>query len=452
MRSLVVGPEPEEDDMHGRVLDVERLSTLLASLPALTTIGYLVLRADMHCRPTAAAVQAFLAEAARAIGRCSSLQHVRLGIVLLGRLPNQLPEEVVRELAGMRSLVRVTLRLQAWEADRLDWPATFSLAHLAAGLACLTRLRALSLSLFNVSMEATLPACVSCLAQLTSLSLCGVDGLRCAPGWACLPALVRLDFHSCVFAGDGEAVLPGMDALVSLASLQLWGCPSLRLLPASLWRLTQLRHLLHRTDKGSLAGMPRSALPVAGLPLGAPCFASMVNLSLAGHNLAIFPPGILAMSRLRHLDLSHCCFEQLPVGVSALSALTGLRLGRHSGGATEVGGSFDARALGTLASFPNLRGLEFSNCRVLACSDFQAAAAHPRLERLQLDASYPAPGPSSGGMLAFVTALLQQGRSGVLVLTDSVVEGAGQQDSRNFRAALRLVGYPLSEADSFDLV
>jgi hypothetical protein len=198
MRSLVVGPKTAEDDMHGRDLDVARLSTLLVSLPALTTIGYLFLRADLHCRPTAAAVRAFLAEAARAIGRCSSLLHLRLGIILLSRLPDQVPEALVRELAGMRSLVRVTLRLQAWEADRLDWPATFSLAHLLAGLACLTRLRALSLSLFNVGMEATLPACVSCLAQLTSLSLCGVDGLRCAPGWARLPALVRLDFHGCV--------------------------------------------------------------------------------------------------------------------------------------------------------------------------------------------------------------------------------------------------------------
>ncbi len=71
-------------------------------------------------------------------------------------------------------------------------------------------------------------------------------------------------------AGNGEGVLPGMDTLVLLTSLRMAMCPSLRMLPMSLRRLSQLRclgrHLHH------MAGMPRSELPFADLPaVGAPC-------------------------------------------------------------------------------------------------------------------------------------------------------------------------------------
>jgi len=440
----------------GRDLDAGRLSALLASLPALTSIGWLDLRADLHRRPTAAAVRAFLAGAVRAMARCSCLQRLHMRITLLGRLADQLPEGLVRDLASVRSLEDVTLSFAASKANRLvwpvDWPPTFSLAHLVEGLAGLPRLRALALMVRDVGMNATLPASVSRLAQLTSLMLGGFYGLYSVPGWARLPALARLDYSECVFAGDGEAALPGMDALVSLTSFQLWNCPSLRVLPESLWRLTQLRRIHHHTDKGEVTGAARSKLPVAGLPLRAPCFASMIGLTLAGHNLPAFPLGIFSMARLVYLDLSHSCFEQLPEGVSVLTGLQDLHLGRHAAGELEVGGRLDARALGSLAGLPNLRELGFNNCSVLLCPSFQAASAHPRLERLHLDTSHPAPGPSFMAFLGFVHALLQRGRPTMLELTESVVEGAGRLDSRDFRGALRAVGYPLSEAGLLDLV
>ena len=153
-------------------------------------------------------------------------------------------------------------------------------------------------------MDAALPASVSRLAQLTYLRLRELHGLRCAPGWARLPALVCLDFHECMFAADSEAALPGMGALAALTSLCIWRYPRMRVLPASLWRLPQLRHLSHQADNGAGTGAPRSELPGAGLPLSAPCFASMLRLSLAGHSLRAFPPGVLAMKCLVLLDLS----------------------------------------------------------------------------------------------------------------------------------------------------
>jgi len=88
---------------------------------------------------------------------------------------------------------------------------------------------------------------------------------------------------------------------------------------------------------------------------------------------------------------------------------------------------------------------------VLFCSDFQVAADHPRLEELELFTSFPVPGPSCGAFLGFIVALLQQGRPHVLKLEDSVVKDVGQCDSRDFRTALRAVGYPLGEADALDL-
>jgi len=437
-----------ESDVPGRDLEAGQLSALLASLPALTSISLLHLRADLDSRPPAAAVRAFLAGAARAIGRCSGLQTLWLQITLLGGLADQLPEVLLRELANAHALEEVTIRLEACRADRPDWPATFSLAHLVAGLAGLPRLRALAVMVGNIDMDATLPASVSRLAQLTSLRLHGFHGLRCAPGWARLPALVSLEFQECVFARDGEEALLGTDALVALTSFTLWKCPSLRLLPASLWRLPQLRRLSHLLQDPDVAGVPRGALPVAGVPAGgAPCFASLTHLTLSGHNLAVFPPGVLAAVRLAHLDLSLCCFEQLPMGVSALTALTELRLGRHAAGGLLIGGRLDARPLGNLACFPKLRILSFANCSVIFSSDFQAAAAHPRLERLELETSYPALGPSCMAFLGFVYDLLQQGRPDVLELIFAAVQGvgAGRRESHRFRAALEAVGFTLDD-------
>jgi len=451
---LVVGEEEEEGE-PGNDLDAGRLWALLAGLPALTSLKWLILRADLHRTPTAAAVRAFLTGAAHVIRHCCSrLQTLRLHITLLDRLAGQLPEALLRELASVRSLKDVALSLEALSPDDpTNWPAVPSLAGLVAGLAGLPRLRTLYLAVNGVAMEAMLPAGVSRLAQLTSLTLGGFHGLRVEAGWARLPTLKCLWLADCEFAHDGEAALPGIAALGALTSVNVWNCRGLYVLPAALWQLTQLQRLDHCNHELEQAGLQLSALPAAGPPAsGAPCSASLTRLLFVWHNLPDFPPGILALRRLQHLWAIDCRFDRLPAGVSALTALTELRLGRHSAHGMEVGGSFDARALGDLARFPNLRTLTFENCRVLFCSDFQAAAAHPRLEQLALETSYPAPGSSGWAVVGFVKSLLQRGRPGVFELRCSVVEGAGRRDSRDFRAALRFVGYSLSEADAVDLV
>jgi len=88
---------------------------------------------------------------------------------------------------------------------------------------------------------------------------------------------------------------------------------------------------------------------------------------------------------------------------------------------------------------------------LLFFSYFEAAAAHPRLERLELQTSYPARGPFHMAFMGILGDLLRQGRADMLKLTH-VIEGMVRQESRDFRVALRAAGYPLSEADSVDLV
>jgi len=431
--------------------DAERLSTLLTSLPALALISEFGAASGLtlRARPdaAAAAVQDFLAGAARTIGRCSRLQHLDLRVEVADELAGRMPATAWQYLAEARALEHLQLTISSDGVDMNNKPATGIASHVLTGLAGLLQLRTLTLTLVTACGEVTLPACLSRLVQLTSLTICGVCGLDCAPGWARLPALVCLEFVDCDFTCDGEDALPGMDALASLTSLELWDCSGLHVLPTSLWRLTQLRCLAHCLwDEAE-----RDEIPVWSLPACASaCVASWTDLTLVGHNMFTWPACVLAATRLAHLDLTRNCFEQLPEGVSVLTALQTLSLGRISASELEIGGALDARALGSLARFPALRELSFADCSVLFGPSFQAAAAHPRLQCLELSTSYPACGPSCQAFLGFALALLQQGRAEVLRVRKSIFRGAGQQDGQRFRAALEAVGIALCDDSDGD--
>ena len=420
--------------------DAERFRTLLTSLPALESISEPA-RSGLTLRPhpgaAAAATQDFLAGAARAIGRCSCLRCLQLLIEVGDELWDRVPGSLWQHLAEARALENLSLTIRSGVADPHDGLATTHVSHLITGLAGLSRLRTLTLSMHNVCEGAALPACVSRLVQLTSLTLSGLGGLRCAPGWARLPALVHLEFEECEFAADGEDALPGMDALVSLTEFEVFLCPGLLVLPASLWQLTRLSNI----SVWRACDEP----PTAGPPASAPCFASLTSVTLVGHQLRYWPACVQSMRRLTDLDMRDNSFEELPEAVSVLTALETLCLGRHCSSPVEVGGTLDARALGNLAGFPNLRSLEFNNCCVQFCPSFQAAAAHPCLKKLELDTSHPAPGPSRAAFLGFVAALLQQGRAGVLKLTYSIDQGAGEHECQDFRGVLQAVGFPLHD-------
>ncbi len=378
--------------------DAERLSILLMSLPALESLSVAKLERAPRC--TSPADTAYLlAGSARAIGRCPCLLRLKLDIMLDSR-KDLLPDTFGRDLAGARTLEGLEVAVRCGGVDNLDISPPARISRLVAGLAGLSRLRALTLELQLIRMDAPLPACLSRLAQLTSLRLSGFHGLRCAPGWARLPSLRSLRVDKCSFAANGEVALPGMDALTALTGLELVRSPG----------------------------------------------------------LLVFPAGIVVMRRLKHLDLSYGGFEHLPEDVSVLTALEELRLGWYPGSFEElrhglydghsynglpcIGGSLDARALGSLACFPRLRRLSFYNCCVLFCPSIQAAAVHPCLERLRLHSSYPACGPSWLAFLNFVGSLLQQGRPDALDLRECNIRGTGEQDCSSFCAALQAMGVP----------
>jgi hypothetical protein len=420
--------------------DAERLPVLLASLPALRSIHGLGAGSGLTLRPhpeaDVAAAQDFLAGAARAVAHCSCLRRLHLIFDLADKPADRVSASFWQYLAKARALENLELIIRSSAADMHHGSATTNVSRVVAGLAGLSRLRKLTLEVPNVCEDAMLPACMSRLVQLTYLSL---YGLRCAPGWARLPALEYLEFGSCVFARDGEQALPGMGALVALTSINLCNCRGLRALPTSLLHLTQLRSLAHwRTARGEP--------PAASLPASAPCFASLTDFNLAGLGLPDFPACVPAMTRLVCLDLRDNCFQRLPDAVSVLIALELLYLGRLSGHG-EIGGALDARALGNLACFPNLFSLCFDHCSVLLCPSFQAAAAHTCLQKLELTTAYPACGPSCQAFLGFVSNLLRQGRADVLRVRDSVVQGAGQQDGQSFRDVLQAVGFALCDDD-----
>ena len=439
----------------GLVVDdtnAERLSTLLTSLPLLVSISDFGASSGLtlQARPdaAAAAVQDFLAGAARTIGRCSRLRHLDLRVVLADELEDQMPGTVWQYLAEARALEHLQLTIKKAGVYMRDGPGAANGLHVLTGLACLLQLRTLTLTLdCDICGEVTLLACMSCLVQLTSLTISGLYGLDCAPGWARLPALACLKFVECDFTCDGEDALPGMDALGSLTSLVLWDCSGLHVLPTSLGRLTQLRCLAHCL----WVEAERDEIPVWSLPACASaCVASLTDLTLMGHNMPTWPACVLAATHMTSLNLACNCFEQLPEGVTVLTALQTLYLGRQCGGKQEIGGALDARALGSLDCFPALHELGFANCSVLFDPSFQAAAAHPCLHYVELSTSYPACGPSCQAFMGFALALLQQGRADVLCVPNSIVEGAGQQDDQRFRAALEAVGIELCDDSDSD--
>ena len=187
--------------------EVERLSNLRLSLPALESASGLCLQARHGAAP--AATQAFLTAAARAVARCPRQRALDLRVELMPGLGGQLPEALGRELARARALEELSLSVESREVDRLKWPVAASVSHLVTGLAGLSRLRALILKVDKVGLEATLPACLSRLAQLTSLTLCGFYNLRCAPGWASLPALEILCCKECFVCAQRRSAAAG---------------------------------------------------------------------------------------------------------------------------------------------------------------------------------------------------------------------------------------------------
>ena len=295
-----------------------------------------------------------------------------------GGVPRPFPDAPA--FAKLRSLRR--LQLAFGDAD------PYILAGVAGALAPLTGLEELSIGLFR---RAVLPAALGKLTQLHELHFAGLNPCSLEAGCLDLPSLQSLVFHSCNL-GDAE-LLPGVTALQSLTYLQFIGGQGPRFLDPQLERLPQLQVLMLETSKPCHGG---ARLGLATLPADMGSLTlSLRHLSISGHGLTRFP---LALTQLVALECLNACgneFAELPAGITALSRLTELKLGRimsHDDPVQlQTKRPLDVRALGDLSAFPALCALGFSNCEVLLCESLLGVTRHASLTSLTFHNAHPAP-------------------------------------------------------------
>ena len=132
-----------------------------------------------------------------------------------------------------------------------------------------------------------------------------------------------------------------------------------------------------------------------GLPAGMGLLSSsLLHLRVLGLLLPYFPLVFTQLVALKCLDASYNEFAELPAGITALSRLTELRLGRSPvlhGNVLCEDEPLDVRALGDLSGFPALRKLDFQTCEIMLSPSLLGAARHASLATLCFRYAHPAP-------------------------------------------------------------
>ena len=124
--------------------------------------------------------------------------------------------------------------------------------------------------------------------------------------------------------------------------------------------------------------------------------STLLHLDISGHMGTSFPLSLTQLVALEHLIAKENGFAELPAGVTALSRLTELMLGRvfvydEDPLQLHVKRTLDARALGDMSRFPELRKLTFDSCEVMLCRSVLGAARHASLTSLCFCNAHPAP-------------------------------------------------------------
>ena len=128
--------------------------------------------------------------------------------------------------------------------------------------------------------------------------------------------------------------------------------------------------------------------------------ASLRHLHIGMLGLPRFPLSLTQLVALESLDATENHFAELPSGITALSRLTELRLGRVLDDDDPPivndplrlhGQPLDVCALGDLSGFPELRKLTFEFCRVMLSPSLLGAVRHASLAVLCFETAHPAP-------------------------------------------------------------
>ena len=150
----------------------------------------------------------------------------------------------------------------------------------------------------------------------------------------------------------------------------------------------------------------------------------ILHVSFWGHRFTQFPLALTQLVALEVLDARDNDFAELPAGITALSRLRALMLGRIVCGDLEQQlhdmRPLDVRALGDLSAFPVLRELSFDCCEVMVCTSVLGAVRHASLATLSFQYAHPAP-ECALAVLQLSQALKRLKRGRVFRIVDSLI-------------------------------
>ena len=284
---------------------------------------------------------------------------------------------------------------------------------------------------------------VSCLPALEDVSLCLIGLIR--GDLACLlealarcPRLRALDLDMI----DDDSHEGGHEDLQ-------WPFPDPQLV-----QLPQLQRLVFWSDTLWDDVVSGAALGLFRLPVDMGLLAStLLHVELSGLGLRHFPLALTQLVALECLDASMNGFAELAVGVTALSRLRQLMLGRSRSPSDPLQlrqkSCLGVRALGDLSGFPALRSLTFYFCEVSFCHSMLDAVRHAWLTSISFCTAHPAP-ECAPMVLQLSQALRRMGRGSVLrfcsnglalgSVRDALDHAQGQAPCQKFMADLKACG------------
>ena len=122
---------------------------------------------------------------------------------------------------------------------------------------------------------------------------------------------------------------------------------------------------------------------------------SLLHLDISGLRLARFPPALMQLVALEGLNVCQNEFANLPAGITALSRLIELKLGRVTSDEDPLQlvetRALDVRALGNLSGFPVLRELAFDFCEVILSDSMPDTVRHSSITTICFCNAHPAP-------------------------------------------------------------
>ena len=233
----------------------------------------------------------------------------------------------------------------------------YILADVVGALVVLTGLVMLDIRFPTYGGMHLVPAALGQLKALRWLLFWCIRTCVLEAGCLDLPQLESLDFCNCEFP-DAQ-VLPSVRALQCLTGIAFDNCQGPPTVDPQLAQLPGLQRLVLSQDTNfGLHLLEPLRLPADMGSLS----ATLLHLDIAGHMGTRFPQALTQLVALEHLNAKDSEFAELPAGITALSRLTKLKLGRiweEDPLQLLEKRPLDVRAMGDLSHVPGLCKLTF---------------------------------------------------------------------------------------------